>query len=36
MKVEISDEGEGRGEVTVLYRSLEQLDHICRKDQEVA
>jgi ParB family chromosome partitioning protein len=31
MKVELRDEGEGRGVVTVLYRSLEQLDHLCRK-----
>jgi ParB family chromosome partitioning protein len=31
MKVELSDEGEGRGVVTILYRSLEQLDHLCRK-----
>jgi ParB family chromosome partitioning protein len=31
MKVELRDEGEGRGVVTVFYRSLEQLDHLCRK-----
>ncbi len=31
MKVEIGDEGEGRGVVTLYYRSLEQLDHVCRK-----
>ena len=31
MKVELRDEGEGRGLVTVYYRSLEQLDHVCRK-----
>ncbi len=31
MKVEIVDAGEGCGEVQVLYRSLEQLDHICRR-----
>ena len=29
MKVEIVDAGEGRGEVQILYRSLEQLDLIC-------
>jgi ParB family transcriptional regulator, chromosome partitioning protein len=31
MKVEIKDAGEGRGEVTVLYRSLEQLDYLIGK-----
>jgi len=31
MKVDLRDEGEGRGEVRILYRSLEQLDHLCRK-----
>jgi ParB family transcriptional regulator, chromosome partitioning protein len=31
MKVEIVDAGEGRGEVQILYRSLEQLDLICRR-----
>ena len=31
MKVEIRDEGEGRGVVTVLYRSLEQLDYLIGK-----
>ena len=31
MKVEIIDAGEGRGEVQILYRSLEQLDLICRR-----
>jgi ParB family chromosome partitioning protein len=31
MKVEVSDAGEGRGEVTVLYRSLEQLDYLIGK-----
>ncbi|HEX9904440.1 MAG TPA: ParB/RepB/Spo0J family partition protein [Propylenella sp.] len=31
MKVEIIDDGEGRGRLTVLYRSLEQLDLICRR-----
>ena len=31
MKVELEDEGEGRGLVTIYYRSLEQLDHVCRK-----
>ena len=31
MKVEIVDDGEGRGRLTVLYRSLEQLDLICRR-----
>jgi ParB family transcriptional regulator, chromosome partitioning protein len=31
MKVEIRDEGEGRGVVTVLYRSLEQLDYLIAK-----
>jgi ParB family chromosome partitioning protein len=31
MKVELRDEGEGRGIVTIYYRSLEQLDHVCRK-----
>ena len=31
MKVELKDEGEGRGLVTIYYRSLEQLDHVCRK-----
>jgi len=31
MKVELRDEGEGRGLVTIYYRSLEQLDHLARK-----
>ena len=31
MKVELRDEGEGRGLVTIYYRSLEQLDHVARK-----
>jgi hypothetical protein len=31
MRVEVQDFGEGRGQVTVIYRSLEQLDSICRK-----
>lgn len=31
MKVELKDEGEGRGLVTIYYRSLEQLDHVVRK-----
>jgi len=31
MKVEVNDDGEGRGHVTILYRSLEQLDLLCRK-----
>jgi ParB family chromosome partitioning protein len=31
MKVEITDDGEGRGEVSVLYRSLEQLDYLIGK-----
>jgi ParB family chromosome partitioning protein len=31
MKVELRDEGEGRGVVTILYRSLEQLDYLCGK-----
>ncbi len=29
MRVEVKDHGEGRGEVTILYRSLEQLEAIC-------
>jgi ParB family chromosome partitioning protein len=31
MKVEITDDGEGRGEVSILYRSLEQLDYLIAK-----
>jgi ParB family chromosome partitioning protein len=31
MKVELRDEGEGRGLVTIYYRSLEQLDHVIHK-----
>jgi ParB family chromosome partitioning protein len=31
MKVEVNDDGEGRGQVVLSYRSLEQLDLICRK-----
>lgn len=31
MKVEVKDFGEGKGEIVVLYRSLEQLEAICRK-----
>ncbi len=31
MKVELRDEGEGRGVVTIFYRSLEQLDYLCGK-----
>jgi ParB family chromosome partitioning protein len=31
MKVELRDEGEGRGLVTIYYRSLEQLDHVIAK-----
>jgi ParB family chromosome partitioning protein len=31
MKVEITDDGEGRGEVSILYRSLEQLDYLIGK-----
>lgn len=31
MKVELQDEGEGRGLVTLYYRSLEQLDHAIAK-----
>ncbi len=31
MKVDLHDEGEGRGVVTITYRTLEQLDHLCRK-----
>jgi ParB family chromosome partitioning protein len=31
MKVELRDEGEGRGVVTIYYSSLEQLDHVCKK-----
>jgi ParB family chromosome partitioning protein len=29
--VEVRDEGEGRGELRLSYRSLEQLDYICRR-----
>jgi ParB family chromosome partitioning protein len=31
MKVQITDDGEGRGEVSILYRSLEQLDYLIGK-----
>jgi ParB family chromosome partitioning protein len=31
MKVDVQDHGEGRGQVTILFRSLEQLDLICQK-----
>ena len=36
MKVEIIDAGEGRGEVQILYRSLEQLDLICGRLRQQA
>ena len=29
--VEVRDDGEGRGELRLSYRSLEQLDYLCRK-----
>jgi ParB family chromosome partitioning protein len=31
MKVDVQDHGEGRGQVTILFRSLEQLELICQR-----